>query len=223
MPEPTAHHIVVRYLGLQDYRATWEAMRAYTDRRGAHSGSELWLLEHPPVYTQGQAGKPEHLRDPGAIPVVQSDRGGQVTYHGPGQLVVYLLVSLREIDMGIRQLVSTLEGSVIDLLQAYGISAAVRRDAPGVYVDGRKIASLGLRVRRGCTYHGLALNVAMDLAPFAHIDPCGHVGMEVTQLRDLGVTLSVQDAGVALLPHLCHRLGLSCRPGAGQLPHPDPA
>ena len=220
MPDSPYPPIIVRHLGRQPYQLTWDAMRAFTDARRPGTASELWIVEHPPVFTLGQAGRPEHLLRPGDIPVVHSDRGGQVTYHGPGQLVAYVMVCLRDIGMGIRQLVTVLETAVIDLLQAYGIAAAARADAPGVYVDGRKIASLGLRVRRGCTYHGLALNVDMDLEPFSRINPCGHVGLTVTQLRDLGIDVSLQDAGVALIPHLCHGLGLSCRPGDRHLPPP---
>lgn len=207
--------VTTRYLGIQEYLPTWEAMRTFTDTRSAGQRSELWLLEHYPVFTQGQAGKAEHLLDPGTIPVVQTDRGGQITYHGPGQLVVYLLVNLRECGMGIRQLVTAMENSVIDLLAAFDIPASAQADAPGVYVDGRKVAALGLRVRRGCTYHGLALNVDMDLAPFARINPCGYAGLEVTQLKDLGINMGLPDAGFALLPHLCHRLALQCLPGDG--------
>jgi len=214
-PRPLA---TTRYLGIQEYLTTWEAMRAFTDARSAEQRSELWLLEHYPVFTQGQAGKAEHLLDPGTIPVVKTDRGGQITYHGPGQLVVYLLVNLRECGLGIRQLVTAMERSVIDLLAAFNVPANARADAPGVYVDGRKIAALGLRVRRGCTYHGLALNVDMDLAPFARINPCGYAGLEVTQLKDLGIDMDLPDAGVALLPHLCHRLALQCLPGSGGIP-----
>jgi lipoyl(octanoyl) transferase len=218
MPDPTTRPIIVRYLGRRGYRETWDAMRAFTERRQPGSAAELWLLEHPPIFTQGQAGKPEHLLNPGDIPVLQSDRGGQVTYHGPGQLIVYLMVSLRELGLGIRRLVTILEQSVIDLLSAYDIVAVARPEAPGVYVADRKIASLGLRVRRGCTYHGLALNVDMELEPFSRINPCGHPGLAVTQLRDLGIHLSLQDAGIALIPHLCHRLGGRCIPGEGCIP-----
>jgi lipoyl(octanoyl) transferase len=216
--------IVVRHLGLRDYLPTWQAMRSFTDERTPDTPSELWLLEHPPVFTLGQAGRPEHVLDAGDIPVVRSDRGGQVTYHGPGQLVVYLLLDLRRAGKGIRELVSLLECVVVDLLAAYGTTAAARRDAPGVYVAGRKIASLGLRVRRGCSYHGLALNVDMDLEPFGRINPCGHPGLKVTQLRDLSIALSVADAGVALIPHLCHGLGMRCLPGPapGSLPEVSP-
>ena len=173
----------IERLGQVDYEDTWRAMREFTASRDADTEDQLWLLQHPPVFTQGQAGKAEHLLMPGDIPVVQSDRGGQVTYHGPGQWVVYLLVDLRRHHLGIRDLVDLIEQSVVTLLNRYGIAAASRRDAPGVYVDGHKIASLGLRVRRGCSYHGLSLNVDMDLEPFSRINPCGHEGMAVTSLR----------------------------------------
>ena len=211
-------HITVRYLGQQAYLPTWRAMRRFTDARSSDTPSELWLLEHPPVFTQGQAGKAEHLLDAGDIPVVQSDRGGQITYHGPGQLVAYLMVDLRQVGKGVRQLVTILEESVVALLAAHGIKAGARPDAPGVYVDQRKIASLGLRVRRGCTYHGLALNVDMDLEPFSRINPCGQVGLAVTQLSALGIPLTVQDAAIGLIPHICHPLGLACAPGEGRIP-----
>ena len=173
----------VRKLGLVDYRESWQAMQAFTDGRGADTEDELWLLQHPPVFTQGQAGKKEHLLLPGDIPVVQSDRGGQVTYHGPGQWLVYLLLDLRRHQLGVRDLVDLIEGSIVSVLGGLDIVAQARRDAPGVYVDGAKIASLGLRVRRGCSYHGLALNVDMDLEPFSRINPCGHQGLEVTTIR----------------------------------------
>jgi lipoyl(octanoyl) transferase len=170
--------------GLQDYPATWAAMRAFTDARETSTPDELWLLEHPPVFTLGQAGRLEHLLAPGTIPVIQTDRGGQVTYHGPGQLVAYLLLDLRRAGIGVKRLVERLEQSVIDLLAEYGVAAERRTDAPGVYVAGAKIASLGLRVRNGCSYHGLALNVDMDLEPFSRINPCGYAGLAVTQLVD---------------------------------------
>jgi len=182
----------IHNLGLRPYQEIWDAMRACTAARDADSADQIWLVQHPPVYTQGQAGKPEHLLAPGDIPVIQIDRGGQITYHGPGQTVMYLLLDLRRAGIGIRALVSLIEESVIGYLQELGIRAQSRIDAPGVYVDGKKIASLGLRVRGGCTYHGVALNVDMDLEPFSRINPCGLVGMQMTQLRDLGVAL---DAG----------------------------
>jgi lipoyl(octanoyl) transferase len=202
MPE-----IVVRRLGRQDYLPTWQAMRAFTDARGPDTRSEFWLVEHPPVFTQGQAGRAEHLLDPGDIPVVQTDRGGQVTYHGPGQLVLYLLLSLREAGIGVRGLVGAMETTVIDLLAARGVSASARADAPGVYVDDRKIASLGLRVRRGCSYHGLALNVCNDLAPFMRINPCGYAGLEVTSTRLLGLEDDLDTLADDLVARLCATLG----------------
>lgn len=199
--------LIVRRLGRQDYEPVWRAMQAYTDARTAESPDELWLLQHPPVFTQGLNGQPEHLLDPGEIPVIRVDRGGQVTYHGPGQVVAYVLLDLKRRGLGVRELVTTLEQSVIDLLAEYGIAAQARRDAPGVYVAGRKIASLGLRVRRGCSYHGLSLNVAMDLAPFRRINPCGYRGLEVTQLADLGGPADTVAVEEALLSHLVRRLG----------------
>ena len=188
----------IHNLGLRPYQEIWDAMRACTAARDADSADQIWLVQHPPVYTQGQAGKPEHLLAPGDIPVIQIDRGGQITYHGPGQSVMYLLLDLRRAGIGIRALVSLIEESVIGYLQELGIRAQSRIDAPGVYVDGKKIASLGLRVRGGCTYHGVALNVDMDLEPFSRINPCGLVGMQMTQLRDLGVVLDADAAGTAL-------------------------
>ena len=177
---------LVKHLGLRDYAETFAQMRAFTDARTPATRDEIWFLQHPPVFTQGQAGKAEHVLAAGGIPVLQSDRGGQVTYHGPGQIVAYFLLDLHRLGYGIRALVTRLEKSIIATLGGYGISAAARADAPGVYVDGAKIASLGLRVRRGCTYHGIALNVDMDLEPFARINPCGYQGLRMTQLRDLG-------------------------------------
>ena len=188
----------IHNLGLRPYQEIWDAMRACTAARDADSADQIWLVQHPPVYTQGQAGKPEHLLAPGDIPVIQIDRGGQITYHGPGQTVMYLLLDLRRAGIGIRALVSLIEESVIGYLQELGIRAQSRIDAPGVYVDGKKIASLGLRVRGGCTYHGAALNVDMDLEPFSRINPCGLVGMQMTQLRDLDVALDADAAGTAL-------------------------
>ena len=173
-----------RELGQVDYQPTWHAMQRFTDTRGVDTPDEIWLLEHAPVFTQGQAGKAEHVLFPGDIPVVQVDRGGQVTYHGPGQLVAYLLLDVRRSGIGVRELVSRIERSLIDLLASYGVSANAKPDAPGVYVDGAKIASLGLRIRNGRSFHGLALNVDMDLQPFQRINPCGYAGMAMTQLAD---------------------------------------
>ncbi len=176
------------------YEIVWTAMQAYTARRGAADPDEIWIVEHEPVYTLGLAGRAEHVLDPGPIPVVRSDRGGQVTYHGPGQAVIYLLLDLRRRQVGVRACVERLESVTIALLAELGIEAGRRPGAPGVYVQGAKVAALGLRVRRGCTYHGIALNVDMDLTPFAGIEPCGMRGLPVTQLRDLGVRLSPKDA-----------------------------
>jgi lipoyl(octanoyl) transferase len=186
-PPPDHTALSVRKRGLADYAATWREMQAYTDTRTAESADELWLLQHPPVFTLGRNGKSEHLHHPGDIPVIRVDRGGQVTYHGPGQLIAYLLLDLKRRRLGIQSLVRLLEQSVINLLADYSIRAGRRDKAPGVYVDGYKIAALGLRVRRGCCYHGLSLNVNMDLSPFSMINPCGFADLEVTQLADLGI------------------------------------
>ena len=206
--------LVLRRLGLQPYTPVWAAMRAFTEAREPGTPSELWLLEHLPVYTLGQGGRIDHVHAVGDFPVVRTDRGGQVTYHGPGQLVAYLLLDLRAAGLGVRPLVTLLESSVVELLTEWGIESAARPDAPGVYVAGRKVASLGLRIRRGCSYHGLALNVDMDLAPFRGIDPCGHRGLEVTQLRALGVPLGVAQAGEALAARLARGLGMVLREAA---------
>lgn len=176
--------VVVRHLGCVDYEPTWHAMQHFTQTRDADSSDEIWLLEHPRVFTQGQAGKAEHVLAAGDIPVVQVDRGGQVTYHGPGQLVAYILVDVRRAGQGVRDLVTAIENSLIELLSQYAVSAQTRPNAPGVYVGEKKIASLGLRIRRGCSFHGLALNVDMDLQPFQRINPCGYAGMQMTQLRE---------------------------------------
>jgi lipoyl(octanoyl) transferase len=206
----SAHsHLLLRQLGRQDYAFVWRAMRAFTDSRDSDTPSELWLVEHPPVFTQGQAGRSEHLLNPGDIPVVQSDRGGQVTYHGPGQVVLYVLLDLRRAGLGIRALVSRMEEAVIELLATHGVTATARPDAPGVYVDDAKIASLGLRVRHGRSYHGLALNVDMDLSPFGRINPCGHQGLAVTQLTALSADADPGSVGPALAEHLADRLGMT--------------
>jgi lipoyl(octanoyl) transferase len=176
--------IVIRELGVVDYETTLEQMKAFTDSRTDQSADELWLLQHPKVFTQGQAGKAEHVLAPGDIPVVQADRGGQVTYHGPGQWVLYLLVDIKRHRLGVRALVDLIESSLIQLLDEYGIDAAAKPDAPGVYVRGDKIAALGLRVRKGCSYHGLALNVDLDLEPFTRINPCGFEGLQVTSMKE---------------------------------------
>lgn len=199
--------LLLRRLGLCPYLATWEAMRAFTDGRDTTTADEVWVLEHPPVFTQGRNGKAEHLLAPGDIPVVPVDRGGQVTYHGPGQAVVYPLIDLRRHHLGVRHLVSAMEQAVIDLLADHGVTARARADAPGVYVAGAKVASLGLRVRHGRSYHGLSLNVDMELEPFARINPCGYAELAVTQLRDLGIALRPEEAGVAVAAYLAQRVG----------------
>src|SRR5688572_21881106 len=199
---------VVRWLGLSDYEPTWRAMQSFTDQRTAATPDEIWLLEHPPVFTLGMNAKPEHLLAPGAIEVVQIDRGGQVTYHGPGQLVVYPLIDLRRAGLGVRDLVTGLENAIIEFCAARGVRAISRREAPGIYVDGRKLASVGLRVRRGCSYHGLAFNIAMDLEPFQRINPCGYAGLEVIDLRTLGVSLELHSVAELLAPHLLRALDL---------------
>lgn len=180
-----APELIVRRLGLVEYLPTFEAMRRLTAERNEQTPDEIWLLQHPQVFTQGQAGKAEHLLAPGDIPVIQVDRGGQVTYHGPGQLVAYLMLDLRRLGLGVRELVTAMEQSLVDVLATYGIEAAPKADAPGVYVNGDKIASLGLRVSRGCSFHGLALNVDMDMSPFWRINPCGYAGLKMVQLKDL--------------------------------------
>lgn len=196
-----------RFAGLRDYAPTLGAMRDFTDRRGPETPDELWLLEHPPIFTLGQAGRAVHLLATGEIPVCRSDRGGQVTYHGPGQLVAYLLLDLRRAGLGVRHLVTLLEAAAIELLSDCGIQAERRPGAPGVYVAGAKIAALGLRVRNGCCYHGLALNVDLDLAPFGRIDPCGYAGLQVTRLSDLCPDAGLERTAVALADILARRLG----------------
>lgn len=200
--------LVVRHLGLADYLPTLEAMRRFTAERDGSTPDEIWLLQHPRVFTQGQAGKAEHLLAPGDIPVIQVERGGQVTYHGPGQLVAYLILDLRRKKLGVRELVTAMEQALVDVLAGYGIEAAPKADAPGVYVAGDKIASLGLRVRNGCSFHGLALNVDMDMAPFQRINPCGYAGLKMVQLKDLLPTApSLDEVAQRLEPALRERLG----------------
>jgi lipoyl(octanoyl) transferase len=196
----------VRHLGRVDYEPTWRAMQAFTAERGPDAADELWVLEHPPVFTLGLNGKREHLLRDAGIPVVAIDRGGQVTYHGPGQVVIYTLLDLRRLGIGVRPLVRRLEQAVINFLAEEGIAANGDPGRPGVYVDGAKIAALGLRIRNGCSYHGIAFNVDMDLSPFAAINPCGHAGLEVTQLSRLGRSLSVESAGERLAGHIVAEL-----------------
>ncbi len=197
---------VVKRLGRVDYEPTWHAMQAFTAARTAETPDEVWIVEHPPVFTLGQAGKPEHLLRGIGVPVVKIDRGGQVTYHGPGQVVVYLLLDLHRLKLKVRELVSHIEQAVIDLLAAYGVTAERRDGAPGVYVGPAKVAALGLRVRNGCCYHGVSLNVDMDLTPFAAINPCGYEGLQVVQTKDLNIPLTAHEAGELLCKHLLQQL-----------------
>lgn len=198
---------VIRHLGLVEYEPTWRAMQRFTDERDVSTPDEVWFLEHPPVFTLGMNASAAHVLAAGDIPVVQIDRGGQVTYHGPGQLVVYPLVDLRRSGLGIRDLITALERSVIDLAAEFGVAAESRRSAPGVYVAGKKLASIGIRVRRGASYHGLALNVSLNLEPFHRINPCGYPGLEMTQLSELGGPGTVSAAASAFEPHLLRALG----------------
>ena len=199
---------LVRDLGRRAYEPVWRDMQRFTDARDADTPDELWLVEHDPVFTLGQAGKPEHVLVPGDIPVLHVDRGGQVTYHGPGQLVVYPLLDIKRIKVGVRDYVHRLEQAVIDTLAEWNIGAARRDGAPGVYVDGAKIAALGIRVRRGRTFHGLAFNVAMDLEPFRRINPCGYAGLQVTSVADLGGPSAVEAAKAALLAQLARQFDM---------------
>jgi lipoyl(octanoyl) transferase len=198
---------VLRWLGLVDYEPTWRAMQTQVDARGPDSPDEFWFLEHPPVFTLGMNAKAEHVLAPGSIPVVNIDRGGQVTYHGPGQLVVYPLIDLERARLGVRALVEGIERGIIGTLATWDIEAIGRRDAPGVYVAGRKVASIGLRIRRARSYHGLALNVAMDLEPFRRINPCGYAGLEMTQVSELGGPSDLDVVAQALAPRLLESLG----------------
>jgi len=198
----------VRDLGLQDYLPIWRAMGEFTDARSAQTADELWVVEHRPVFTLGQSGKLEHVLQPGTIPVLHVDRGGQVTYHGPGQIVVYPLLDLRRLGIGVRGYVQRLEQAVIDTLAEWNIGGLRREGAPGVYVNDAKIASLGVRIRRGCSFHGLALNTAMDLEPFSRINPCGYAGLAVTSLADLGGTSDIEKVKQVLLDELGKQLGL---------------
>ncbi len=198
--------VMIRKLGLQPYVPMWLSMQRFTMERTPETPDEIWAVEHPPVFTQGLNGKPEHLLAPAPIPVVAVDRGGQVTYHGPGQVVIYPLLDLRRLLWGVRDLVCALEQTVIDMLQNYGIQANNRPAAPGVYVGERKIASLGLRIRRGCCYHGLSVNVAMDLSPFRLINPCGYTGLQMTQLKDLGIDKTPDQIRDQLLTGLLMRI-----------------
>lgn len=197
-----------QFIGLQDYVPRWHAMQRFTDERKESTPDEVWFCEHPPVFTLGLNAAPEHLLAPGDIPVVKIDRGGQVTFHGPGQLMVYPLIDIRRANIGVRQLVTALEQSVVDLAAEYDVSAASDPCAPGVYVAGAKLASVGLRIRRGASFHGMALNVDVDLEPFSRINPCGYQGLEMTDLRRLGINLSLEQTAARLMPHFLRHLGL---------------
>ncbi|MCJ7592354.1 MAG: lipoyl(octanoyl) transferase LipB [Woeseiaceae bacterium] len=197
------------FRGRQDYIPLWREMQNFTDARDENTADEIWFVEHPPVFTMGLNASAEHLLAPGDIPVVQIDRGGQVTYHGPGQLMVYPLIDIRRSNIGVRKLVTALEQSVVDLVAAHDVVAAARADAPGVYVAGEKLASVGLRIRRGASFHGMALNVDVDLEPFTLINPCGYAELQMTDLKRLGISLSLEDASKKLLPHFLKHLGFS--------------
>ena len=202
----TQNTVIVRQLGLRSYEPIWQKMQDFTDVRDDNSPDEIWFVEHEPVFTQGQAGKAEHVLAPGDIPVIQVDRGGQVTYHGPGQQMMYVLFNLRRLKIGVRELVTWLEECIVDMLQEYDINAYAKHDAPGVYVDDSKIASLGLRVRRGCSFHGLALNVNMDMSPFMRINPCGYAGMNMVQTSELNGPSQLDEVAQGLVKHMLKRL-----------------
>ena len=208
IPDNSNSELIVRHLGMRDYETVWREMQHFTDTRTADSADEIWLLEHPPVFTLGLNGKPEHILNPGSIPVVKCDRGGQVTYHGPGQLIVYLLLDLRRHALGVKALVSKIEQAVIDLLEENGIHGKRREGAPGIYVDGAKIAALGLRIRKGCSYHGLSLNVDMDLEPFSRINPCGFEGLATDQLRLHLPKIDLQTVAADLVRQLNRQLAV---------------
>lgn len=196
------------FRGRQDYVPLWREMQAFTDNRDEATPDEIWFVEHPPVFTMGLNASKEHLLAPGDIPVVQIDRGGQVTFHGPGQLMVYPLIDLRRSNIGVRNLVTALEQSVVDLVAEFNIEAAARADAPGVYVNGEKLASVGLRIRRGASFHGMALNVDIDLEPFSRINPCGYAELQMTDLHRLGINMQLEEAAEKLLPHFLQHVGL---------------
>ena len=201
--------IIVRHLGLRDYEPVWHEMQQFTEQRGENTADEIWLLEHKPVFTLGLNGKHEHILDAGNIPVVQCDRGGQVTYHGPGQLIVYFLLDLKRRNLGVKKLVNKIEQAIIDLLADSGIEGQRRDKAPGIYIEDAKIAALGLRVRRGCSYHGLSLNIDMDLEPFTRINPCGFANLKTIQIHDILPDASLSDTSTALLIHLEKQFGLT--------------
>lgn len=204
-----SYPVIIRQLGLQDYEPIWQKMQSFTDERDANVDDEIWLVEHNKVFTQGQAGKAEHILMPGDIPVVNVDRGGQVTYHGPGQQVIYLMLNIKRRKLGVRNLVTAMENAVVSTMGDLGISAYAKPDAPGVYIDERKVCSLGLRIRKGCSFHGLALNVDMDLAPFQRINPCGYAGMAMTDCIREGANTTLSAAGELLVKHLLVELSIA--------------
>ncbi len=201
--------IIVRHLGLRDYEPVWHEMQQFTEQRSKNTADEIWLLEHPPVFTLGLNGKHEHILDAGDIPIIQCDRGGQVTYHGPGQLIAYLLFDLKRRNLGVKQLVNKIEQAIIDLLSDSGIKSQRRDKAPGIYIEDAKIAALGLRVRRGCSYHGLSLNIDMDLEPFTRINPCGYANLKAVQIHDVLPDSTIGDTSTALLKQLEKQFGLT--------------
>lgn len=213
------HNVIVKYLGQQNYETCWQAMKTFTDQRQADTLDELWLVQHPPVFTLGQAGKTEHILNAHDISIVKSDRGGQVTYHGPGQVIIYLLINIKRLGLGARALVTAIENSIIESLACYDIKAFAKKEAPGVYVsinsqannttNDAKIAALGLRIRKGCSYHGLSVNFDMDLSPFSYINPCGYEGQAVTQIKSLNDKLQRQTFEEQLIKNLCHQLHLN--------------
>jgi lipoyl(octanoyl) transferase len=202
------HTLIIRQLGRQAYLPVWQAMQNFTDIRDENSADEIWLVEHESVFTQGQAGKEEHILAPGDIPVIKVDRGGQITYHGPGQQMLYVLLNMKRRQLGVRTLVSALESCIVESLKEYDIQAYPKADAPGVYVDGKKICSVGLRIRRGCSFHGLALNVNMDLSPFLRINPCGYAGLEMVNCAQLNGPQTLDEAGAKIVDQLCRLLGI---------------
>ncbi len=209
LSQPALDGVIVRQLGRQSYEPILHAMQRFTDERGTDTADEIWLVEHDPVFTQGQAGKAEHILMPGDIPVVQVDRGGQVTYHGPGQQVIYLLLNIKRRKLGVRHLVTAMEDAVVGLLANYDVKAYAKPDAPGVYVDEKKVCSLGLRIRNGCSFHGLALNVNMDLSPFQRINPCGYAGMEMIDTTRLNGPTTIEKAGSELTDLLVNALSIT--------------
>ncbi len=214
----TPRRLKIRQLGIHPYHLVWQAMKSFNEDRNMQSADELWLLEHPPVFTLGQAGKHEHILNAGNIPIVETDRGGQVTYHGPGQIILYVLIDIRRLKLGVRQLVTHLENTVIEVLKSYGINSQAQPKAPGVYVGEKKIASLGLRIRKGCSYHGLALNVDMDLTPYTFINPCGYAGLQITQTKNENIAATSHQLGDALVKQLAKQIGYNQLDYINELP-----